>query len=96
MATRYRALSKSTVSLFKHAVNKPAGVKPTPTSAASLFPARPSSTFSRPIAQLGALQSLLPLHSAVASARLTSCLGIDSTSSRSLSQGMLCSANPGV
>ncbi|CAI0441390.1 unnamed protein product [Linum tenue] len=92
MATRYRALSKSTVSLFKHAVNKPAGVKPTPTSAASLFPARPSSTFSR----LGALQSLLPLHSAVSSARLTSCLGIDSTSSRSLSQGMLCSANPGV
>ncbi|CAI0433133.1 unnamed protein product, partial [Linum tenue] len=78
MATRYRALSKSTVSLFKHAVNKPAGVKPTPTSAASLFPARLSSTFSRPIAQLGALQSL---HSAV---------------SRSLSQGMLCSANPGV
>ncbi|CAI0433151.1 unnamed protein product [Linum tenue] len=62
MATRYRALSKSTVSLFKHAVNKPAGVKPTPTSAASLFPARLSSTFSRPIAQLGALQSL---HSAV-------------------------------
>ncbi|CAL1386378.1 unnamed protein product [Linum trigynum] len=86
MATRYGALSKSTASLFKHAVNNPAGVKPTPTSAASLFPPRPSSTFSRPIAQLGALQSLLPLHSAVSSARLTSCLGIDSTSSRSLSQ----------
>uniref|UniRef100_A0A166FRB8 peptidyl-tRNA hydrolase n=1 Tax=Daucus carota subsp. sativus TaxID=79200 RepID=A0A166FRB8_DAUCS len=50
----------------------------------------------RPLAQMGALQSLLPLHSAVASARLTSCLGIDSKGSRSLSQGMLCSANPGV
>lgn len=50
----------------------------------------------RSVPQLGALQSLLPLHSAVSSARLTSCLGLDSTSSRSLSQGMLCSANPGV
>ncbi|KAK6236812.1 hypothetical protein QUC31_020611, partial [Theobroma cacao] len=48
------------------------------------------------VSQLGCLQSLLPLHSAVSSARLTSCLGIDSRSSRSLSQGMLCSANPGV
>lgn len=46
--------------------------------------------------ELGCLQSLLPLHSAVSSARLTSCLGIDSSRSRSLSQGMLCSANPGV
>ncbi|KAK2989215.1 hypothetical protein RJ640_006394 [Escallonia rubra] len=35
---------------------------------------------------MGALQSLLPLHSAVSSARLTSCLGIDSKGSRSLSQ----------
>ncbi|KAL8101646.1 hypothetical protein AgCh_033515 [Apium graveolens] len=52
--------------------------------------------FCLPLAQMGALQSLLPLHSAVASARLTSCLGIDSKGSRSLSQGMLCSANPGV
>lgn len=50
----------------------------------------------RSVHQLGCLQSLLPLHSAVSSARLTSCLGVDSTSSRSLSQGMLCSANPGV
>ncbi|CAN1161886.1 Protein NONRESPONDING TO OXYLIPINS 2, mitochondrial, partial [Linum perenne] len=50
----------------------------------------------RPVAQLGSLQSLLPLHSAVSSARLTSCLGTDTSSSRSLSQGMLCNANPGV
>lgn len=46
--------------------------------------------------QLGSLQSLLPLHSAVSSARLTSCLGVDPRGSRSLSQGMLCKANPGV
>ncbi|THG13692.1 hypothetical protein TEA_007431 [Camellia sinensis var. sinensis] len=48
------------------------------------------------VSQLGSLQSLLPLHTAVSSARLTSCLGVDSKGSRSLSQGMLCSANPGV
>ncbi|RYQ85290.1 hypothetical protein Ahy_B10g104808 [Arachis hypogaea] len=47
------------------------------------------------VSRLGCVQSLLPLHSAVSSARLTSCLGVDSRSSRSLSQGMLCSANPG-
>ncbi|CAN1218955.1 Protein NONRESPONDING TO OXYLIPINS 2, mitochondrial [Linum perenne] len=92
MATRYRALSKSTASLFRYTVNKPTGAKPIPTSTASFFPARPSSTLSR----LGSLQSLLPLHSAVSSARLTSCLGTDTSSSRSLSQGMLCNANPGV
>ncbi|CAN1161887.1 Protein NONRESPONDING TO OXYLIPINS 2, mitochondrial [Linum perenne] len=96
MATRYRALSKSTASLFRYTVNKPTGAKPIPTSTASFFPARPSSTLSRPVAQLGSLQSLLPLHSAVSSARLTSCLGTDTSSSRSLSQGMLCNANPGV
>ncbi|KAE8056619.1 hypothetical protein FH972_013373 [Carpinus fangiana] len=50
----------------------------------------------RSIPQLGSLQSLLPLFTAVSSARLTSCLGVDPMSSRSLSQGMLCSANTGV
>ncbi|KAE9609136.1 hypothetical protein Lalb_Chr08g0243031 [Lupinus albus] len=50
----------------------------------------------RSISQLGCVQSLLPLHSAVSSARLTSCLGIDTSNSRSLTQGMLCSTNPGV
>ncbi|KAB1204348.1 hypothetical protein CJ030_MR8G014201 [Morella rubra] len=57
---------------------------------------KPQSLNFRSIPQLGALQSLLPLHTAVSSARLTSCLGVDSRNSRSLSQGMLCSANPGV
>lgn len=50
----------------------------------------------RSFPQLGCAQSLLPLHTAVSSARLISCLAVDSRSSRSLSQGMLCSANPGV
>lgn len=46
--------------------------------------------------EMGCVQSLLPFHSAVSSARLTSCLGIDSMNSRSLSQGTLCRSNPGV
>ncbi|EOY29764.1 PREDICTED: uncharacterized protein LOC18587984 isoform X1 [Theobroma cacao] len=93
MASRFRSLSKPTFSILKSTLNKPS-LKPRPAS--SLLPARSSPTFSRSVSQLGCLQSLLPLHSAVSSARLTSCLGIDSRSSRSLSQGMLCSANPGV
>ncbi|XP_011019598.1 PREDICTED: uncharacterized protein LOC105122277 isoform X1 [Populus euphratica] len=93
MASRCRSLSKPTFSLLKSTTNKPTLQ---PKSTPSLLPARPSLTFSRPVPQLGAIQSLLPFHSAVSSARLTSCLSIDSRSSRSLSQGMLCSANPGV
>ncbi|EXB93386.1 hypothetical protein L484_010714 [Morus notabilis] len=76
MASRFRSLSKPTLSLLNSAISRPA---------------RPMS-----VHQLGCVESLLPLHTAVSSARLTSCLGVDSRSSRSLSQGMLCSANPGV
>ncbi|GKV03446.1 hypothetical protein SLEP1_g15740 [Rubroshorea leprosula] len=93
MASRCRSLSKPTLSLLRSSFSK-STLKPKPAS--SLPTTRSSPTFSRPVPQLGSLQSLLPLHSAVSSARLTSCLGIDSRSSRSLSQGMLCSANPGV
>ncbi|KAK2661263.1 hypothetical protein Ddye_007796 [Dipteronia dyeriana] len=95
MASRYRALSKPAQSILKStiSISKPT-LKPNPSP--SLFSTCSSSTFSRPVSQLGCLQSLLPLYSAVSSARLTSCLGLDSMSSRSLSQGMLCSANPGV
>ncbi|KAL5786260.1 hypothetical protein ACOSQ2_008652 [Xanthoceras sorbifolium] len=83
MASRYRALSKPTQSLLKSTFSKPT-LKPSPSPS---FPSiRSSSTFSRPIPQLGCLQSLLPLYTAVSSARLTSCLGLDSSSSRSLSQ----------
>ncbi|CAN1161883.1 hypothetical protein LINPERPRIM_LOCUS1476 [Linum perenne] len=76
MATRYRALSKSTASLFRYTVNKPTGAKPIPTSTASFFPARPSSTLSRPVAQLGSLQSLLPRASALILAAQGRCLRV--------------------
>ncbi|WCJ29515.1 Protein NONRESPONDING TO OXYLIPINS 2 mitochondrial [Euphorbia peplus] len=83
MACRYRSLSKSSFSLLKSAVGKPS-LKSRCVS--SYIPTSSPLPLSRSFPQLGAVQSLLPLHSAVSSARLTSCLGIDSTSSRSLSQ----------
>ncbi|PIA50233.1 hypothetical protein AQUCO_01300756v1 [Aquilegia coerulea] len=47
---------------------------------------RISSFLTRSPSELGAVQSLLPLHSAVATSRLTSCLSSNSRSCRSLSQ----------
>ncbi|KAK6947571.1 hypothetical protein RJ641_001044 [Dillenia turbinata] len=46
--------------------------------------------------ELGCAQSLLPLHSAVAAARMTSCLSSTSRSCRALSQGTLCCIYPGL
>ncbi|KAL8139262.1 hypothetical protein V2J09_005283 [Rumex salicifolius] len=81
MASRCRSFSKPAFNLLKSTVS-PKSTSRIPSS--FLSPSSPS--FPRSLSPLGALQSLIPLHSAVASARLTSCLGIDSTSSRSLSQ----------
>lgn len=92
MASRYRSISQPALSLIKSTVTKPAS-KSVPTS---FFLKTRSPVTTRRVCELGCVQSLLPLHSAVSSARLTSCLGVDSRMSRSLSQGMLCSANPGV
>uniref|UniRef100_A0A2P2JII3 Uncharacterized protein n=1 Tax=Rhizophora mucronata TaxID=61149 RepID=A0A2P2JII3_RHIMU len=83
MASRYRSLSNSTFSILKSAAKKPTRK---PQSLHSLLSTHSSVTISRSVPQLVALQSLFPLHSTVAAARLTSCLGIDSRSSRSLSQ----------
>ncbi|KAH7514180.1 hypothetical protein FEM48_Zijuj11G0061300 [Ziziphus jujuba var. spinosa] len=47
-------------------------------------------------AELGCMQSLLPLHSAVAASRMTSCLSTTSRSCRALSQGTLCCTSPGL
>ncbi|CAN0893010.1 hypothetical protein LINGRAHAP2_LOCUS17911, partial [Linum grandiflorum] len=47
----------------------------------------------RPIAQQGALHSLLSLHFVVSSTYLTSCLRAYTSSLRSSSHGMLCRVN---
>ncbi|CBI20841.3 hypothetical protein VitviT2T_004624 [Vitis vinifera] len=82
MASRYRSLSKPTLSLLKSTITKTKLSNPTPL----LCTPGASPTLPRSFSQIRCLQSLLPLHTAVSSARLTSCLGIDSSSSRSLSQ----------
>ncbi|KAF5205923.1 hypothetical protein FRX31_004491 [Thalictrum thalictroides] len=79
MASRCRSISKPAFNFLKSTINKP-NIKPISS------PQLPHSfrSFSRLPSELGCIQSLLPLHSAIASARLTSCLGISNT--RSLSQ----------
>ncbi|KAM7494075.1 hypothetical protein LguiB_028684 [Lonicera macranthoides] len=67
----------------------------TPSSSSSKLPLPTRSTssplrrfsLSRSPSELGGVQSLLPLHSAVAAARMTSCLSLTSRSCRALSQG---------
>ncbi|KAE8775499.1 protein NUCLEAR FUSION DEFECTIVE 6, chloroplastic/mitochondrial-like [Hordeum vulgare] len=60
--------------------------------------ARRTPCVSRAPLELGccAVMSLLPLHSAVAAARLTSRLSTASRSSSALSQGILCRTYPGL
>ncbi|XP_019197045.1 uncharacterized protein LOC116021877 isoform X2 [Ipomoea triloba] len=81
MASRCRTLSRPAFNLIRSTVSKPT-LKPN----FSLQSTSSLPTLPRPLPQMGALQSLLPLYSAVSSARLTSCLGLDSKCSRSLSQ----------
>ncbi|KAJ1691062.1 hypothetical protein LUZ63_015217 [Rhynchospora breviuscula] len=92
MASRCRALSRPAFSFLK---SSSFAKTSTPLSPSSL--PRPSPSFTRVRREMALVESLLPLHSAVSSARLTSRLGIDASGlSRSLSQGMLCQSNPGV
>ncbi|URE07836.1 hypothetical protein MUK42_33495 [Musa troglodytarum] len=84
MASRCRSISRPALSFLKHAAKRPARTFLAPNS--SSLPCPPSRSVYR---ELGSLRTLLPLHSAVSSARLISRLGIDacgSSSSRSLSQ----------
>ncbi|XP_043719051.1 protein NONRESPONDING TO OXYLIPINS 2, mitochondrial-like isoform X2 [Telopea speciosissima] len=81
MASGCRSISRPALNFLKSAMNKPSS-KSLPSTRSRFL----STTISRSPSELGCVQSLLPLHSAVSSARLTSCLGIDSRSSRSLSQ----------
>ncbi|GMJ06119.1 hypothetical protein like AT4G17310 [Hibiscus trionum] len=72
-----------------------------PSSTRSSLPSQSTSplrrfSFSRRPSELGCAQSLLPLHSAVAAVRMTSCLSSTSRSCRALSQGTLCCTYPGL
>ncbi|KAF3333363.1 hypothetical protein FCM35_KLT01054 [Carex littledalei] len=92
MASRCRALSRPAFSFLKSG----SSAKPSTPHSSSSLP-RSSPSFLSVRRQMVVMDSLMPLHSAVSSARLTSRLGIDASGlSRSLSQGMLCRSNPGV
>ncbi|XXG75848.1 hypothetical protein AAC387_Pa08g0332 [Persea americana] len=64
--------------------------------ATSSAPPRRFSSISRCPAALGCVQSLLPLHSTIAAARLTSCLSSSSRNCHALTQGTLCRTSPGL
>ncbi|KAH9611026.1 hypothetical protein KSS87_015316 [Heliosperma pusillum] len=57
-------------------------------------PPRTQFTFSRIPRELGCMASMMPLHDAVATARMMSCLSTTSRSCRALSQGTLCRTSP--
>ncbi|KAL9287161.1 hypothetical protein AtEden1_Chr4g0293371 [Arabidopsis thaliana] len=91
MAAACRKLfNRASVSSLKSTLRSTTGSTPAASSAGfRLPPSQPSRhfSFSRCPSELGCLQSLLPLHSSVAAARLTSCLSTTSRNSRALSQG---------
>ncbi|KAL6556927.1 hypothetical protein OROHE_006803 [Orobanche hederae] len=91
-----RIFSKSSISTLKSSISKPASSSLKRSAATShRRPSIPSSSVPSPLrrfclsrspAELGGVASLLPLHSTVAKARLTSCLSSSSLSCRALSQ----------
>ncbi|KAL6005036.1 hypothetical protein ACLOJK_005596 [Asimina triloba] len=93
-------ISRSSVSSLKSAFSQkksiPASFPVLSAATSSASPTRLFSSFSRSRGVLGSVQSLLPLYSAVADARLTSRLSSSSPGSRSLSQGILCRTSPGL
>ncbi|XP_058223482.1 protein NONRESPONDING TO OXYLIPINS 2, mitochondrial-like isoform X1 [Rhododendron vialii] len=107
MASRCnRFINRASVSSLKSAIksNFRTNSASVDGSASSKFPLPARSTssplrrlsLSRCPSELGCVQSLLPLHSAVAAARMTSRLSITSRSSKALSQGTLCRTSPGL
>ncbi|XP_040989436.1 protein NONRESPONDING TO OXYLIPINS 2, mitochondrial isoform X1 [Juglans microcarpa x Juglans regia] len=102
-----RFVSRASLSSVKSAIRSNVRTSPLTKSATSTSPGVPLPTrstssslprfsFSRCPAELGCVQSMLPLHSAVAVARMMSCLSTTSRSSRALSQGTLCCTSPGL
>ncbi|XP_058104442.1 protein NONRESPONDING TO OXYLIPINS 2, mitochondrial-like isoform X2 [Magnolia sinica] len=88
-----KLINRTSLSSLKSAIKSKKVQTPLDRSTPHLSPTRPTplpagrfSSISRSPAELACAQSLLPLHSAVATARLTSCLTSSSRSCRALSQ----------
>ncbi|XP_061337060.1 protein NONRESPONDING TO OXYLIPINS 2, mitochondrial [Gastrolobium bilobum] len=80
-----RIAQRTAISSIKSAIKSNIRVSSSSKAATSSSPLR-RSFLTRIAAELGGVQSMLPLHSAVAVARMTSCLSITSRSCRALSQ----------
>ncbi|KAL9231142.1 hypothetical protein vseg_006400 [Gypsophila vaccaria] len=101
MASKFgRFINKSSVSSIrssfaKSSASSPKSPAPSFTrSPPSSSPSPPRFTFSRIPREFACAASMMPLHDAVATARLTSCLSITSRSCRALTQGTLCRTSP--
>ncbi|XP_077234359.1 uncharacterized protein LOC143876536 isoform X2 [Tasmannia lanceolata] len=84
-----RLMNRTALSSLKSPIrSKLRTSSPNPPSAGKSSSAIPRrfSSITRSPSELGCVHSLLPLHSAVAIARLTSCLSLNSRDSRALSQ----------
>ncbi|PIN00271.1 hypothetical protein CDL12_27224 [Handroanthus impetiginosus] len=104
MASRCsRIFQRSSISSLKSAISKPAASTNRSATTSFVRSALPSKSAPSPLrrfslsrspAELGGVASMLPLHSAVAKARMTACLSSSSRSCRALSQGTLCCTSP--
>ncbi|TXG51153.1 hypothetical protein EZV62_023677 [Acer yangbiense] len=97
-----RLIQRSSLSSIKSAIRSNAPKCPTASATSTPF-ALPSKSSPSPLrrfclsrspSELGCAQSLLPLHSVVAAARMTSCLSTTTKSCRL--QGTLCCTSPGL
>ncbi|EYU19334.1 hypothetical protein ABFS83_01G095100 [Erythranthe nasuta] len=96
MASRCsRIFQRSAISTLKSAISKQASSSSRSATAAPTRPPLPSKSSPSPIprfslsrtpSELGGVASMLPLHSTVANARMTSCLSTSSRNCRALSQ----------
>ncbi|KAF6144390.1 hypothetical protein GIB67_024617 [Kingdonia uniflora] len=75
MASRFRSISKPSFTYLKSTINKPTFNNTKPFSSTQLPRSSPQ-TFSRVPCELGCLQSLVPLHSIISLATLTTCLRV--------------------
>ncbi|CAA2978400.1 NUCLEAR FUSION DEFECTIVE 6, chloroplastic mitochondrial isoform X4 [Olea europaea subsp. europaea] len=81
-----RIINRATISTLRSALKKSNSPSATTSFPKPSLPSKPSPSIWRCPAGLGCVASMLPLHSAVATARMTSCLSSTSRSCRALSQ----------
>ncbi|XP_030539019.1 uncharacterized protein LOC115747100 isoform X2 [Rhodamnia argentea] len=90
MAARYGSLSRSLIQTARSSTLRSSSSslhRVRPSQIPTLQSRRPLFTISRNLGQLGCIQSLMPLHSTLASSRLTSHMSLEARAYCELSQG---------